>query len=169
MRKQIVATKEGGAITGEERLREHTDTLYGAIMGYEGAPAAYQVERIGVLEAELASVNADFGALLDKDLPELNKALEPGGLPTIEPPPATAAVADSGLRSAGRAAATPTSLRYTRACRRRWWCSTDGAPRLAASWRGRGPALCRSTAVSGRSIAPFHLDSRKPTSRPDGT
>ena len=32
MRKRIVATKEGGAITGEERLREHTDTLYGAIM-----------------------------------------------------------------------------------------------------------------------------------------
>src|SRR5437764_6707755 len=27
-RKKIVATKEGGAITGEERLREHTDQLY---------------------------------------------------------------------------------------------------------------------------------------------
>ena len=32
LRKQIVATTEGGAITGEERLREHTDQLYGAIM-----------------------------------------------------------------------------------------------------------------------------------------
>ena len=31
LRKQIVATKEGGAITGEERLREHTDDVYGAI------------------------------------------------------------------------------------------------------------------------------------------
>src|SRR4030095_1290449 len=29
LRKKIVATKEGGAITGEERLREHTDQLYG--------------------------------------------------------------------------------------------------------------------------------------------
>ena len=28
VRKKIVATKEGGAITGEERLREHTDQLY---------------------------------------------------------------------------------------------------------------------------------------------
>src|SRR5438552_1871373 len=28
VRKVIVATKEGGAITGEERLREHTDKLY---------------------------------------------------------------------------------------------------------------------------------------------
>src|SRR5437899_3043890 len=32
VRKKIVATKEGGAVTGEERLREHTDQLYGAIL-----------------------------------------------------------------------------------------------------------------------------------------
>ena len=32
LKKKIVATKEGGAITGEERLREHADTLYGALM-----------------------------------------------------------------------------------------------------------------------------------------
>jgi hypothetical protein len=32
-------TTEGGAITGEERLREHTDQLYGAILSYEGKPA----------------------------------------------------------------------------------------------------------------------------------
>ena len=43
MRKQIVATTEGGAITGEERLREHTDQLYGAILSFEGKPADYQV------------------------------------------------------------------------------------------------------------------------------
>src|SRR5262249_24943850 len=36
IRKKIVATKEGGAITGEERLREHADDLYGAILSYEG-------------------------------------------------------------------------------------------------------------------------------------
>src|SRR4029077_14892554 len=39
VRKKIVATTEGGAITGEERLREHTDQLYGAILSYEGKPA----------------------------------------------------------------------------------------------------------------------------------
>ena len=100
VRKRIVATTEGGAITGEERLREHTDTLYGAIMSYDGAPTAYQVERIGVLEGELASIDAEFNAVLTKDLPELNEALESGGLPAVEAPPVTAAVADSGLRSA---------------------------------------------------------------------
>jgi photosystem II stability/assembly factor-like uncharacterized protein len=101
LRKRIVATTEGGAITGEERLREFTDTLYGAILSYDGAPTDYQVERIGVLENDLASVGADFGALLDKDLPELNRVLEEGGLPKIDAPPVTAAVADSGPRSRG--------------------------------------------------------------------
>ncbi|MBK8283560.1 MAG: sialidase [Ahniella sp.] len=35
LRKKIVATTEGGAITGEERLREHTDALYAAIVFWE--------------------------------------------------------------------------------------------------------------------------------------
>src|SRR5262249_937839 len=56
IRKKIVATKEGGAITGEERLREHTDDLYQALLGWEGRPAKYQVERIGVLKRELDDV-----------------------------------------------------------------------------------------------------------------
>ncbi len=100
VRKRIVATTEGGAITGEERLREFTDTLYGAILSYDGAPTAYQVERIGVLESDLASINVEFNTLLDQDLPALNKALKAGGLPEIGTPPVTATVADSGLRPA---------------------------------------------------------------------
>ncbi len=99
VRKRIVATTEGGAITGEERLREHTDTLYGAIMSYDGPPTAYQVERIGVLQDELASVDAEFKALLDKELPALNSALKAGGLPEVEPPPAVSAGADTGPRT----------------------------------------------------------------------
>ena len=31
MRKKIVATKEGGMITGEERLRENLAELYGSV------------------------------------------------------------------------------------------------------------------------------------------
>ena len=57
MRKQIVATTEGGAITGEERLREHTDQLYGAILSYEGKPADYQIARIDSLRRELADAD----------------------------------------------------------------------------------------------------------------
>lgn len=102
VRKRIVATKEGGAITGEERLREHTDQLYGAIMSYEGAPAAYQVERIGVLEAERADIEAQFEALLSARLPSLNQALQSQGLSPIETPPRIAARASESSSSTAR-------------------------------------------------------------------
>src|SRR5260221_12383623 len=45
MRKKIVATTEGGAITGEERIREKTTQLYGYILNYEGRPTDYQAWR----------------------------------------------------------------------------------------------------------------------------
>jgi len=63
LRKKIVATKEGGAITGEERIREHTDQLYGALLGWEGSPARYQVERIDVLKRQLTDVGKEFAEL----------------------------------------------------------------------------------------------------------
>ena len=43
IRGKIVATKEGGAITGEERLREFLGDLYGDVNGYEGRPTDSQV------------------------------------------------------------------------------------------------------------------------------
>jgi hypothetical protein len=100
VRKRIVATKEGGAITGEERLREHTDQLYGAIMSYEGAPAAYQVERIGVLEVELADIEQQFEGLAAAELPGVNRALQAVGQPAIAVPPKVPATADAGISSA---------------------------------------------------------------------
>ncbi|MEI8298657.1 MAG: sialidase [Pseudomonadota bacterium] len=82
LRKQVVATKEGGAITGEERLREQLDHAYGALLSYEGRPAGYQVERIAVLERELAEVEADAKRLIETELPVLNRRLhEAGGEP----------------------------------------------------------------------------------------
>lgn len=79
VRKQIVATKEGGAITGEERLREHTDQLYGAVLSYEGKPADYQVANIATLRRELDDVTKEFQQLVTKDLPTLNDALKTKG------------------------------------------------------------------------------------------
>ena len=83
LRKEIVATKEGGAITGEERLREHLDQAYGAILSYEGRPGDYQVERINVLDRELRAVEDRAKALIDGDLPKLNEALQGKGLQTL--------------------------------------------------------------------------------------
>ena len=75
VRKQIVATTEGGAITGEERLREHTDQLYGALLTYEGKPTAYQQDNITALETEFTRIQHDFGTLTDQNLPRLNRQL----------------------------------------------------------------------------------------------
>jgi photosystem II stability/assembly factor-like uncharacterized protein len=94
VRKQIVATTEGGAITGEERLREHTDQLFAAILSYEGKPADYQVARIDALRRELTGVTGDFEKLLTNDLPKLNETLKAKGQSELEAPPAKVALND---------------------------------------------------------------------------
>ncbi|MEP6998180.1 MAG: sialidase [Betaproteobacteria bacterium] len=104
IRKQIVATKEGGAITGEERLREHTDLLYGAIMSWEGRPTVYQLDRTDVLRAELAKISGEFDALLNNDLSRLNDALTGRRLPRIDVPERVA-VMEAALRSVDAQAA----------------------------------------------------------------
>ncbi len=101
VRKQIVATTEGGAITGEERLREHTDQLYGAILSYEGQPADYQIARIDSLRKELEDANKDFEQLLANELPKLNEELKAKGQPAIDAPPAKVAMAEPGPLSGG--------------------------------------------------------------------
>lgn len=102
VRKQIVATTEGGAITGEERLREHTDQLYGAILSYEGKPGGYQIANIDALRKELDDVMKEFEQLIAKDLPALNDVLKTKGQPPIAPPPAKVALNGQPLGS-GRA------------------------------------------------------------------
>lgn len=87
VRKQIVATTEGGAITGEERLREHTDQLYGAILSYEGKPGEYQLAYIEALRKELDDVTKEFQQLTTKDLPALNDSLKASNQPAVSPPP----------------------------------------------------------------------------------
>ena len=85
LRAKIVATKEGGAITGEERIREKTTALYGAILNYEGRPGDYQMARIDSLKKELDDVRTEFESLLAKDFPVVNKSLKQRKLPSIEP------------------------------------------------------------------------------------
>jgi len=85
LRRKIVATTEGGAITGEERIREKTTGLYGAILNYEGRPGDYQIARIDSLTKELDDVRKEFDALLAKDLLPINKSLKQKKLQPIEP------------------------------------------------------------------------------------
>jgi photosystem II stability/assembly factor-like uncharacterized protein len=108
LRKRIVATTEGGAITGEERLREHTDQLYGAIISWDGPPSAYQIENIAALRTELGQIDAQFAKLTSTELPALNNALQGKGAQGLTVPPPTAfdddddAPGSSGGKAAGR-------------------------------------------------------------------
>jgi len=95
LRKEVVATSEGGAITGEERLREHLGYVYDAILSYEGRPGDYQVARVAALERELGDVEAEAAAFAAKDLPALDGKLKQRGLGPI----ASAAARDEGGRA----------------------------------------------------------------------
>jgi len=76
LRSKIVATKEGGMITGEERIREHLGQLYGSVNGYEGRPADYQVSRVDSLAHELEDVIGDFQKMTQSELATVNAALK---------------------------------------------------------------------------------------------
>jgi photosystem II stability/assembly factor-like uncharacterized protein len=83
LRKEVVATTEGGAITGEERLREHTDQIYGAITSVEDRPTDYQIARIDALDRELKDVEAQWAAFQASDLIGLNAKLKAANLSPI--------------------------------------------------------------------------------------
>ena len=85
LRKKIVATKEGGAITGEERLREFLSDLYSNVVFYEGRPSQTQVERADVLARELGDVVKDFDGWLTKELAGINADLTKKQLASIQP------------------------------------------------------------------------------------
>jgi len=86
LRRKIVATKEGGAITGEERLREFLSNLYGDVNGYEGRPSDTQIDRAGSLTRELGDVSKSFDDWTGKELTGINAALTAAKLDPIALP-----------------------------------------------------------------------------------
>jgi photosystem II stability/assembly factor-like uncharacterized protein len=83
LRSKIVATKEGGMITGEERIREHLGQLYGSVNDYEGRPTDYQAARTDSLGHELEDVINDFTKLTQKELAPVNAGLKKKKLDAI--------------------------------------------------------------------------------------
>jgi photosystem II stability/assembly factor-like uncharacterized protein len=75
IRSKIVATKEGGMITGEERLREYLGGLYGDVNGYDGRPTASQVARTDALARELEDVIKEFNQLASRQVAAVNRSL----------------------------------------------------------------------------------------------
>lgn len=86
LRRKIVATKEGGAITGEERLREFLANLYGDVNGYEGRPSQMQEQRADSIGRELADVDKAFDAWAARELPGINSALTAAKMDPIAVP-----------------------------------------------------------------------------------
>jgi photosystem II stability/assembly factor-like uncharacterized protein len=85
LRRKIVATKEGGMITGEERLRENLADLYGNVVFYDGRPSATQVERADAIAHELADVVGAFDRWAAAELGGLNSGLATKQLEPIRP------------------------------------------------------------------------------------
>jgi len=107
IRKKIVATKEGGAITGEERIREKAANVYGAVVFDEGRPTDYYSARIGSLAHERQDVADEFEAWAAKDLKAVNTALAAKKLEAIQPITRaawdkTAAESDAGSTGGGQ-------------------------------------------------------------------
>jgi len=84
IRSKIVATKEGGMITGEERLREYVGGLYGDVNGYDGRPTDEQIARSESLGRELEDVIREFTTLTGQQLPPLNRELTSKKLAPID-------------------------------------------------------------------------------------
>jgi len=86
-RTALVATKgaEGG-ISGEEKLREELGTLYSNVNGYEGRPTQSQLDRMGVLGADLEAASRKLDAQLDKELAALGPLLKQAKLEPIVRP-----------------------------------------------------------------------------------
>lgn len=85
LRSKIVATKEGGAITGEERIREYLTSVYGDVNNYDGKPTNSQVERTDALGHELEDVMKELDQLTAKQLPVINSGLQKKKLEPIQP------------------------------------------------------------------------------------
>jgi photosystem II stability/assembly factor-like uncharacterized protein len=117
VRKKIVATKEGGAITGEERIREKTSQLYGALVFYEGKPADYYIARIDSLSHERQDVVDEFNSLIATDLKAMNLRLTEKKLEPIHP--LDRAAWDKASEGDNAAGAAPAQS-FTRLLRRGW-------------------------------------------------
>jgi photosystem II stability/assembly factor-like uncharacterized protein len=112
LRSKIVATKEGGMITGEERIRELLGQLYGAVTGYDGKPTDYQVARTESLGHELQDVIDEFQTLVQKEVSIVNTGLKKKKMETIsvlveadwqkKKAAESAAAGGAGMRAQGR-------------------------------------------------------------------
>jgi hypothetical protein len=71
----LVATGEGGWLSGEEQLREKLGQAYGGVNGYEGRPSRTQLDQVDVLSERLEKAEAKLDSIGKGGLAEVDKAL----------------------------------------------------------------------------------------------
>lgn len=75
--KTLVATREGGWLSGEEQLRERIGSLYGAVNTYDGRPTDSQLSETEAVAAELAKRQQWLAGI---DVAAVNRTLAARGL-----------------------------------------------------------------------------------------
>jgi hypothetical protein len=74
-RATLVATREGGWLSGEEQIREKLGKVYGAVNGYEGRPTQAQLDQVNVMESALTQAESRYGTLEKGPLAAANAEL----------------------------------------------------------------------------------------------
>jgi photosystem II stability/assembly factor-like uncharacterized protein len=80
--KTLVATREGGWLSGETQLREQIGSLYGAVNGFDGRPTDSQLAEAERLAGELSKKVSWFDTT-SKELAEINRNLTSKKLETL--------------------------------------------------------------------------------------
>lgn len=85
----LVATSEGGWLSGEEQLRERLGALYGGVNSYDGRPTKSQLDEAKLLSGQVDQAEARLEGIGNGELAAVNKALaarklEPVKLMTLE-------------------------------------------------------------------------------------
>ena len=71
----LVATSEGGWLSGEEQLREKLGALYGGVNGYDGRPTKSQLDETKLVTGKVDQAAARLEAIGNGELAAVNKAL----------------------------------------------------------------------------------------------
>ncbi|MCD4789596.1 MAG: hypothetical protein K8R37_06300, partial [Bacteroidales bacterium] len=75
LHKELVATKTGIAITGEEKLREKIADIYSAVLSYQGKPTQSQIKRLKNLSNQVNEKRVFVDEIMKEELPGLDKQL----------------------------------------------------------------------------------------------
>ena len=84
-RATLVATSEGGWMSGEEQLRETMAKVYGGVNGYDGRPTQSQIDQMKVLGDQLDKAEAKLAAVQSGEVAAVNRELAQRKLEPLTP------------------------------------------------------------------------------------